>query len=62
MFSVGELQEDTVGLPGMPGLCNLGRRYSLDILGELELKKFFTFLSIAPFVYIFVTTSLISAV
>ena len=26
MFSVGALFEDTIGLPGLPGLCILGRR------------------------------------
>ena len=30
---MGEPQEDTMGLPGMPGLCSFGRRYNLDILG-----------------------------
>ena len=26
MFPVGALFEDTIGLPGLPGLCILGRR------------------------------------
>ena len=37
-FFVGEPQEDTISLPGMPGLCSLGRRYSLEILRKLGLK------------------------
>ena len=45
---MGKPQEDTIGLPGMPvGLCSLGRRYSLEILGELGIKKSLTFLLIA---------------
>ena len=45
MFSIGEPQEDKMSLPGMPGLCNLGRRYNVDILGEAGLKSFFTFVN-----------------
>ena len=38
LFSVGEPQEDTMGLAGMPGFCSLRRRYNVDILGEAGLK------------------------
>ena len=62
IFSMGEPQENTRGLPGIPGLCNLGRRYSLEILGELGIRKFFNFLLIAPTVYIFMTAFLIMVV
>ena len=35
-FFMGEPQEDTMGLPGMSGLFNLGRIYKLDILGSWD--------------------------
>ena len=38
MFPVGKPQEDTMALPGTPGLRNLWKKYSLEILGELGLN------------------------
>ena len=38
---VGDPQEDTMGLPGMPGLCTLVRRYNIP--GEAGVKYFCAF-------------------
>ena len=59
---MGEPFDTTMGLPGMPTPCNLGNRYSLAILGEWRISKFFVCLLINLRSNIEMMNSLISAV
>ena len=59
IFSVGGPQEETMVCQGCQ-VCVIWED-NLDTLGEAGLKEFFTFLLIAPLVYIFATTFQISA-
>ena len=38
MFSVGQLQADTIGRPGLLGLCIFGRRWKRDVRGVVTTR------------------------